>query len=43
VFGGVMNADNNQNITIRVDSGPIVLLDSGYRIWVVVLQMMYGL
>ena len=31
VFGGVMNADNNQNITIRVDSGPIVLLDSGLQ------------
>jgi hypothetical protein len=31
VFGGVMNANNNQNITIRVDSGPIVLLDSGLQ------------
>ena len=31
VFGGVMNADNNENITIRVDSGPIVLLDSGLQ------------
>ena len=31
VLGGVMNADNNQNITIRVDSGPIVLLDSGLQ------------
>ena len=31
VFGGVMNADNNQNITIRVDAGPIVLLDSGLQ------------
>ena len=26
-----MNANNNQNITIRVDSGPIVLLDSGLQ------------
>ena len=31
VLGGVMNADNNENITIRVDSGPIVLLDSGLQ------------
>ena len=31
VFGGVMNADNNKNITIRVDAGPIVLLDSGLQ------------
>jgi hypothetical protein len=31
VFGGVMNANNNQNITIRVDAGPIVLLDSGLQ------------
>ena len=31
VFGGVMNADNNENITIRVDAGPIVLLDSGLQ------------
>jgi hypothetical protein len=29
VFGGVMNANNNQNITIRVNAGSIVLLDSG--------------
>jgi hypothetical protein len=29
VFGGVMNANNNQNITIRVKAGSIVLLDSG--------------
>ena len=31
VFGGVINADNNENITIRVDAGPIVLLDSGLQ------------
>jgi hypothetical protein len=31
VLGGVMNANNNQNITIRVDAGPIVLLDSGLQ------------
>jgi len=31
VIAGVMNADNNQNITIRVDAGPIVLLDSGLQ------------
>ena len=29
VFGGVMNANNNQNIRIRVKAGSIVLLDSG--------------
>jgi hypothetical protein len=29
VFGGVMNADNNQNIRIKVEAGSIVLLDSG--------------
>jgi hypothetical protein len=29
VFGGVMNANNNQNITIRVKAGSIVLLNSG--------------
>jgi hypothetical protein len=29
VFGGVVNANNNQNITIRVKAGSIVLLDSG--------------
>jgi hypothetical protein len=28
IFGGVMNADNNQNIRIRVKAGSIVLLDS---------------
>jgi hypothetical protein len=28
VFGGVMNANNNQNITIRVRAGSIILLDS---------------
>jgi hypothetical protein len=31
VFGGVMNANNNQNITIRVKAGSIVLLDSGVQ------------
>jgi hypothetical protein len=31
VFGGVMNADNNENITIRVKAGSIVLLDSGLQ------------
>ncbi len=31
VFGGVMNANNNQNITIRVKAGSIVLLDSGLQ------------
>jgi hypothetical protein len=29
VFGGVMNANNNQTIRIRVKAGSIVLLDSG--------------
>jgi hypothetical protein len=29
VFCGVINANNNQNITIRVKAGSIVLLDSG--------------
>jgi hypothetical protein len=29
IFGGVMNATNNQNLTIRVKAGSIVLLDSG--------------
>jgi hypothetical protein len=28
VFGGVMNANNNQNITIRVKAGSVILLDS---------------
>ena len=28
VFGGVMNANNNQNIRIRVKAGSVVLLDS---------------
>jgi hypothetical protein len=28
VFGGVMNANNNQNITIRVVAGGVILLDS---------------
>jgi hypothetical protein len=27
VFGGVMNANNNQNITIRVKAGSVILLD----------------
>jgi hypothetical protein len=31
VFGGVMNANNNQNITIRVKAGSIILLDSGLQ------------
>jgi hypothetical protein len=31
VFGGVMNANNNQNITIKVKAGSIVLLDSGIQ------------
>jgi hypothetical protein len=31
VFGGVMNANNNQNITIRVEVGPVVLLSSGLQ------------
>ena len=28
VFGGVINADNNENITIRVKAGSVILLDS---------------
>jgi hypothetical protein len=28
VFGGVMNANNNQNIRIRVKAGAVILLDS---------------
>jgi hypothetical protein len=31
IFGGVVNADNNENITIRVKAGSIVLLDSGLQ------------
>jgi hypothetical protein len=31
IFGGVMNANNNQNITIRVKAGSIILLDSGLQ------------
>ena len=31
VFGGVMNANNNQTIRIRVRTGGIVLLDSGLQ------------
>jgi len=31
VFGGVVNANNNQNIRIRVKAGTIVLLDSGLQ------------
>jgi hypothetical protein len=31
VFGGVMNANNNQNITIRVKAGSIVLLNSNLQ------------
>jgi hypothetical protein len=31
VFGGVMNADNNQTIRIRVKAGAITLLDSGVQ------------
>jgi hypothetical protein len=31
IFGGVMNANNNQNITIRVKTGSIILLDSGLQ------------
>ena len=31
VFGGVMNAANNQTIRIRVEAGPIILLDSGFQ------------
>ena len=29
IFGGIMNAANNQTIRIRVEAGPIILLDSG--------------
>ena len=31
VFGGVLNADNNEDITIRVKAGSIILLDSGLQ------------
>jgi hypothetical protein len=31
VFGGVMNANNNQNITIRVKAGSVVLLNSNLQ------------
>lgn len=31
VFGGVMNASNNQTIRIRVKAGSVVLLDSGVQ------------
>ena len=31
IFGGVMNANNNQNIRIRVKAGSIILLDSGLQ------------
>jgi hypothetical protein len=31
VFGGVVNADNNQNITIKVKAGSLVLLNSGLQ------------
>ena len=31
VFGGIVNADNNQTIRIRVKAGSIVLLDSGVQ------------
>jgi len=31
VFGGIMNADNNQTIRIRVRAGSILLLDSGLQ------------
>jgi hypothetical protein len=31
IFGGVMNAANNQTITIRVKAGAITLLDSGLQ------------
>ena len=31
VFGGVINADNNQTIRIRVKAGSIILLDSGLQ------------
>lgn len=31
IFGGIVNANNNQTIRIRVKAGPIVLLDSGLQ------------
>ena len=31
IFGGVMNAANNQTIRVRVKAGPITLLDSGVQ------------
>ena len=31
IFGGVINAANNQTIRIRVEAGPIILLDSGVQ------------
>jgi hypothetical protein len=31
VFGGIMNANNNQTIRIRVKAGSIILLDSGLQ------------
>ncbi len=31
IFGGVMNADNNQTIRIRVRTGSVLLLDSGLQ------------
>ena len=31
VFGGVINANNNQNITIRIKAGSLVLLSSGLQ------------
>jgi hypothetical protein len=31
IFGGVLNADNNEDITIRVKAGSIILLDSGLQ------------
>jgi hypothetical protein len=31
IFGGVVNADNNEDITIRVKAGSIILLDSGLQ------------
>ena len=31
IFGGVMNANNNQNIRIRIKAGSIVILDSGLQ------------
>jgi hypothetical protein len=31
VFGGVINANNNQNITIKVKAGSLVLLSSGLQ------------